>query len=100
MKKFEITILKKALQDIDELVKYIIEVHKAPLTAKKYTQGLVSEVRNLSIYAEAIPISTNKTLQKYGKYPRRVNFKKHAIIYTVHKNKVIIKRIIPASLIK
>jgi plasmid stabilization system protein ParE len=100
MKRYEITILKKAFQDIDDLFKYITEIHKAPLTAKKYTQGLFNEVRKLSIYANATPIATNISLKKYGKYPRRINFKKHAIIYTVSENKVVIKRIIPASLIK
>jgi hypothetical protein len=35
MKIFQITILKRAIRDLDELAIYISEIHKAPLTAKK-----------------------------------------------------------------
>ena len=64
MKKYHIKILKKSLQDIDELTEFISETYKAPLTARRYTEGILSTIRSLNKYAESIPISTRKTIVK------------------------------------
>ena len=101
MKKYQIKILKKSIQDLDHLNLFISETYKAPLTAKRYTEGILSEIRSLSIYAESIPISTRKSiLTKYGNNTHRINYKKHAIIDTVQGTTVVIRRIVVGSMIK
>jgi len=100
MKNYKITILKQALNDLDELSCFISDVYKAPLTAKRYTEGLMFEIRSLSKHAESIPVSHNKSVLHYGINTRRINFKKHTVIYTVRGNTVIIRKIIIAALLK
>lgn len=101
MKKYHITVLKKSFQDLDEITVYISETYKAPLTAKRYAEGILLTIRSLSIYAESIPVSTrNAIIEKYGKNVRRINYKKHAIIYTVKGSTVVVGRIIVGSLFK
>lgn len=48
MKKYHITILKQSIQDLDELAMFISKTCKAPITAQKYTQEILSEIRSLS----------------------------------------------------
>lgn len=67
---------------------------------KKFTEGLILEIRALSNHAESLPISLNKVVLKYGINARQVNFKKHTVIYTVMDNIVVIRKIIISSLIK
>jgi mRNA-degrading endonuclease RelE of RelBE toxin-antitoxin system len=100
MKKYQITILKQALKDLDELSIVISEVYKAPITAKNYTEGLILEIRSLCNHAESLPISINKEVLKYGINARQVNYKKHTVIYTVKDDIVVIRKIIISSLIK
>jgi plasmid stabilization system protein ParE len=101
MKKYHIKILKRSLQDIDELIEFISETYKAPLTARKYAEGILSTIQSLNKYAESIPVSTRKTIvEKYGNNVRRINYKKHAIIYNVQGDTIVIQRIIVGSLIK
>lgn len=101
MKEYHITLLKRSLQDLDEITTFISSTYKAPLTAKKYTDGLLVSIRSLRKYAESIPVSTRKTiLEKYGINIRRINYKRYAILYNVQGNTVIIRRIIAGSLIK
>lgn len=100
MKKYNVYISKEARDDLKSLADYIADVLKAPLTSENYTNGLINELFSLSKYAEAIPLSNRQSIMKYGTNVRRINYKKHAIIYTVQGNTVLIRRIILGSLIK
>ena len=99
MKKYLIEFSDSAISDIDNLAYIIHELYKAPMTAKKYVKGLYAEIKKLEISAESLPIQTRKSLTQYGQNVRRLNFKKMAIIYTVHKGIVPIHRVIPANII-
>lgn len=74
---------------------------KAPLTAKRFRDGLYIEIIGLSVYAGSISVYHNKLIQDlYGPGARRINYKKHAIIYIIDGNDVFVERIIRAEAIK
>lgn len=99
MRKYRIVFDRKALIDIDEVIEFIINQYKAPITAKRYQSDLFKKIESLQTMAESFPISTNKSIQTLARNARRINFKKFAIIYTVEGRTVIVRRIIASSLI-
>jgi plasmid stabilization system protein ParE len=100
MKQFKVYISDQAWSDIDNLTDYIRYKLKSPLTALRYANGIINEMLKLGKYADSISKSYYKSVLLYGNNARSINYKKHAVIYTVHKENVIIHRIIIASLIK
>jgi len=100
MKKFKIFLTSDARSDLKDISFYISDVLKAPLTSKKYAQGLVAEINKLGSVALSLPSVHLKQILQYGINARRINYKKHTIIYTVQQDSVIVRRIIIASLIK
>ncbi|GAB6011751.1 hypothetical protein [Viscerimonas tarda] len=50
-------------------------------------------------HAPIYAIQRQQSLKKYGHNVRRLNYKKMAIIYTVHSTTVYIHRIVPANTI-
>ena len=51
MKKFRVLLTNEARADLKNISYYISDVLKAPLTSKKYAQGLVDEINKLSSVA-------------------------------------------------
>ena|ERR1035437_7741982 len=100
MKKYKVLLTHEARQDLKNISFYISDVLKAPLTSKKYAKGLVNVINQLSSVALSLPSVQLTQLLQYGKNARRINYKKHAVIYTVQQEIVIIQRIIISSLIK
>jgi hypothetical protein len=73
-------------------------LHKAPLTAERYTKGLWEAIIDLERYAGLVPIYKNDLLQaKYGFGLRRINFKKVLILFTIEDANVYVIRILPSS---
>ncbi len=62
-------------------------------------QGLFNQIKSLTHTAESYPISATKTISHYGYNARRINYKKMAIVYTVHGKTVLIHRVLPSALI-
>jgi len=100
MKQFKVYISEQAWLDIENLTDYISRELKSPLTALRYTNGIIIEMLKLGKYANSISRSKYKSVLLYGNNARSISYKKHAVIYTVQQEKVIIHRIIIASLIK
>jgi len=101
MKKYNVFITSNAIEDIEDVFNYIALTFKAPLTAKRFRDGLYREIIGLSVYAGAISVSHNKSIQDlYGLGARRINYKKLAIIYIIDGNDVFVERIIRAEAIK
>jgi plasmid stabilization system protein ParE len=84
-----------AESDIKELFNIIAHHYKSPLTAGRYVQGLYNEIMRLSSLAESLPIQTQGSLLRFGSNVRRINYKKMAVVYTVHGRFVYIHRILP-----
>jgi len=99
MKSFTIRISKQADLDIENLHLYIFEICKSPITSKRYVEGIFNKIKSLTHSAESYPISSFKSILQYGYNARRINYKKMAIIYTVHQKTVLIHRIISGTLI-
>ncbi|GAB6011260.1 type II toxin-antitoxin system RelE/ParE family toxin [Viscerimonas tarda] len=85
--------------DIKELGYVIREKYNAPITAAKYIIGIIHEIKQLTTNPEIYAIQTRQSLKQYGHNVRRLNYKKMAIIYTVHGTTVYIHRIVPANTI-
>jgi len=101
MRKKTVKLSKTALNDLLALSNTITFEYKSPYTAKKYSNNLLSEINKLQYCALSIQPSFNETLiSEFGYGVRRINFKKIAIIFTVHNDVVFIRRIIPQSCIR
>ncbi|NDP22547.1 MAG: hypothetical protein GZ091_15915 [Paludibacter sp.] len=99
MNKYTVVISEQAQDDLDELSNVISYEYKAPISSIRYLRGIFVEMRKLSRSAESYKIETRKSLQQYGLSPRRVNFKRMAIIYNVINDVVYIRRVIPSNTI-
>ncbi len=99
MRSYTIRTSEQAHIDIENLHFYIVETCKSPITSKRYIEGIYLKIKSLSHSAESYPISSLKTILQYGYNARRINYKKMAIIYTVHLRIVLIHRVIPGALI-
>jgi plasmid stabilization system protein ParE len=100
MKTYKVYVSDIAQLDLDSLTNYIAFEIKSPVTALRYTRGIIAEMRKIKTHAESISISTQKSILQYALNARRVNYKKHAVIYTVNGETVLIRRIIVSSMIK
>lgn len=99
MKQYKILISNDANKDIKHLFDFIENNYHAPLTAKKYIDGLLTAIQFLTLTADSLPIAHRKLFLTYGTNVYRVNYKKMAIIYSIHGDIVYIHRIIPGVLI-
>ncbi|MCM1033989.1 MAG: type II toxin-antitoxin system RelE/ParE family toxin [Paludibacter sp.] len=97
----EIIYLPIAKRDIQELHDVIANDYFAPLTAKRYIEGLYKTINSLSLFSERHPIQRRKYIrQMYGTDIRRVNYKKMAILYTFNNDVVYIVRIMSGGSIR
>jgi plasmid stabilization system protein ParE len=99
MSSYKIKITEQADIDIVNLHSFIAETCKSPLTAKCYVNGLFAAIKVLSYSAGSYSISTQKSILRFGYNARKINYKKMAIVYTIHGDSVLIQRVIPGSLI-
>lgn len=99
MTRYGIFLSEEAELDLQEYIDYIIQDCKAPLTALRHYEDLFNVLRSLEYLPERYVIQKSTSFLRYGPNARRVNFKKMAIIYTVHGDVVYIHRILPSSLI-
>lgn len=100
MKTFVVEIAEEAQVDIIDLIDYIENRYKVPLTAEEYLMELYREIFALEKHAESIKISDNKSVLRFGINARSIKFKNIAIIYTVHGNKAIVRALKAGKLIK
>ena len=100
MKNYNIRFSKSAREDMQVLFDYISLTCKSYKTANEYQQGLLNLINELKKSAEIFHTMKGKQSQLYGFNVRRINFKKMTIIYTVHGNIILIRRIIAGSLIQ
>jgi len=96
---YQLAFSSQAYMDMRNLSDTIMYTYKMPLTAEKYIRGLRQEIEQLRRNPEAYHIQTSCSLLQYGTNVRRINYKKMAIIYTIHENTVYIHRIIAALMI-
>jgi hypothetical protein len=99
MEQFEIVFSEKANIDIQNLSDVIIYEYKAAITAFRYVQGLLDEIKKLKATAETFSIQKTNYFLQYGFNVRRLKYKKMTIIYTVINNTVYIQRVVPSSTI-
>ncbi|MDO5664029.1 MAG: type II toxin-antitoxin system RelE/ParE family toxin [Bacteroidia bacterium] len=100
MTKFVLEYSLAAEKDIEHLTNTILYRYKAPMTAFKYVQGLLTVINALKINAPVFLIQTNEKLcARYGDSVRRVNFKKMTVLYSIRDSTVFIHRIVPQSTI-
>ena len=99
MTNFKVVYSDVAIDDLHALSHYIIENCKAPITSREYAKGIVTTINSLSYLADSLPLFRRKSFAKYGFNVRRINYKKMAIIYSIHGKVVLIQRIIPGALI-
>lgn len=96
---YRIKFSDEAEKDFDEYLYHIRTVYHAPLTAIKHYVELTKAINSLKYFPESYPLQTGVSFLRYGSDVRRINYKRMAIIYTVHGDTVYIQRIIPANLI-
>ena len=97
--KYRVAVSQNAQEDLDDLTNFIAFELKSPITSLRYTNGIIAEMKKLSIHAGSISISTQRFVLQYGKSARQVSYKKHTIIYTIQGENVIIEGIVASALI-
>jgi plasmid stabilization system protein ParE len=100
MKTYKVYVSDIAQLDLNSLTDYIAFELKSPITSLRYTKGIIAEMQKIKTHAESISVSTQKSILQYAHNARRVNYKKHAVIYTVNGETVVIHRILASAMIK
>jgi plasmid stabilization system protein ParE len=99
MRIYKVIISKEAKRDIRHIISYIRDVYKQYITAARYKEELYKTINTISYLAGSI--GCNEYVQgMFGADARHINFKKIAIIFTVHGNYAYVERVIPCSLIR
>ncbi len=98
MKTYNVRLTLRAEKEKWDLHDYLFYSIKAPLTAKRYIDGLEKELRRLERLAGIIKTDINLS-QRFGYELKRTNYKKIAIIYSIEDDIVYIHHIIPQSLL-
>jgi len=96
---YKVIMSDDAQADYDEYIDYILYDCNAPMTAAEHYAGIKDTIMDLSKNPYQYAVRTNISLLQYGLNIRRVNFKKMAIIYTIHGNTIYVHRILAGSLI-
>lgn len=96
---YRIKLSDEAEKDFDEYIYHIRAVYHAPIAATKHYAGLSNCINSLKFFPERHPLQISNFFLRFGPNVRRINYKKMAIIYTVHGDIVYIHRIIPANLV-
>jgi len=99
MSQYSVVLSENAESDLQNYIDYIIYECKAPLTALRHYESLFETLNFLKRSPESYSIQTRASLQQFGANIRRVNFKKMAIIYTIHSDIVYIHRIVAGTMI-
>jgi len=99
MAKFDIVFSEQANTDIQNLTDAIMYEYKAPITAFRYVQGLLDEIKKLRTIAGFLPIQKSTFFLQYGFNVRRSRYKKMTIIYSIIGTVVYIQRVIPSTTI-
>ena len=98
MIKYKVQLTSKAIEDVDGVYDYILNVVFAPIAAANYYNGLIDTMRSLAYYADIHPIEPELSAQ-YEIPIRRIKYKKMAILYSIKGEIVNIHRVIPSSMI-
>ena len=94
MKVYKIFINESALHDIDDIADNILNISKSINIAEKYIEGLYSEINKLSIHGASLSFCQNEDVTSiYGKYIRRMNYKKLTVLFFIKNDTILIQEI-------
>ena len=96
---YRIELSEEADADLVRLAHTIMYDFGSPLTSFKYVRELKQTINGLKHNPECHAVRDNRFLLQFGTNVRRINYKKMAIIYTIHGDLVYIHRIIAGSLL-
>ncbi|MBR5469691.1 MAG: type II toxin-antitoxin system RelE/ParE family toxin [Paludibacteraceae bacterium] len=100
MIKYNIFVTPEAYDDINNIYDFIYYNYHAPITAKRYIEGLYKKLKSLSSCAGSFKTETRLSIvNRYGLNIRRINYKKCAALYLVHDTEVYILRVLNSSTI-
>lgn len=97
--KYIVIYSSNAKNDLSELSDVISYDYKSPLTSFRYIRELREKINTLKHYPESNAIRTSEYYRQFGDNTRRINYKRMAIIYTIHADTVYIHRIVPSTTI-
>jgi plasmid stabilization system protein ParE len=95
--RYQVLLSEDAENDFNDYINFIENECKAPATASKHYDGIINVLLDLEVHPAIYVIQTRPSLAKFGHNVRRINYKKMAIIYTIHGNVVYIHRIMPGA---
>lgn len=96
---YPVRIIRRADNDIDNLIDFIDKRLNAPITAEKFSKGIYKSILSLHKQAHIYSVFDKKYFKKTNSKIRQINDKGFAIIYTIEKYTVNVLRIIHGSLI-
>jgi hypothetical protein len=100
MKTYNIHFTQKADDDILYLYDYIAYQLAMPDTAFKYFKGKFAAINKLRITGASYAVSQRESLKiKYGANVRTITYKRMTIIYNIVNDIVLIRRVMPNSMV-
>ncbi|MFV0554629.1 MAG: hypothetical protein ACK5LR_07990 [Mangrovibacterium sp.] len=74
----------QADNDVQDLFNAIVCEYNSYHTAEKYVNGLRATIHSLQFMAGISQLQTSSYFRQFGLFVYRINYKKMAVIYTVH----------------
>lgn len=100
-RKYDVRLLPQAFDDLDALYRYIAGELFAPATADKYIDGIYHVIDRLAYHANVFAATGNESLRRlYGTDVRVVCYKKMSVVYSIIGGVVLIRRVMPGSVIR
>lgn len=92
MKEYEVTITKRALQDMEAIYQYIAVNLSAPATAMKQYNRIAQGIESLNLFPERYPLMRSEPEKRKG--IRRVLIDNYSAFYFVNQDKVTVFRVL------
>jgi plasmid stabilization system protein ParE len=100
MTTYHIHFTRKARSDILRLYDYIAYELAMPNTATKYFDGVNDTIDKLVITGASYAVSQREYLKiKYGADVRTVTYKKMTIVYNIVNDIILVRRVMPSSMV-
>jgi plasmid stabilization system protein ParE len=97
---YNIHFTQNARNDILHLYDYIAYELAQPDTAFKYFKRMFADIDKLRITGASYAVSQRESLKvKYGANVRTITYKKMTIVYNIVNDIILIRRIMPGSMV-
>ena len=91
MKEYKVQITNKALEDMEEIYYYILNMFNSPETAINQYRRIAMLIKSLNMFPERVKIMESKVEKEVGL--RQIRVDNYSVFYLIEYDNVIVTRV-------